>query len=132
MLDAHWLNITTISSYLADFGVDLEQIGLRVVELFTSSLSFVSGLLQELHLPAGVPWSGGLPTTAEFSEFQVDLLKTLTIFVVVNLLLILWFWRKYGEVISNKFIRPSTLKEIEELKLSVARLKLPKDYTPRI
>ncbi|XP_063698212.1 uncharacterized protein LOC134829146 [Culicoides brevitarsis] len=72
------------------------------------------------------------PEKPLFTEFQYTLLKTLFVLLLVNLLFILFFWRKYGPVITDKFIRPSTLKEIEELKLSVARLKLPKDYTPRI
>lgn len=97
----------------------------------------------------------------EFSEFQFGLLKLFSAILCVITALIVVFWLKYGEVISERFIRPSkflennrfgdeisatksvislfvyaavsgTLKEIEELKLSVARLKLPREHTPRI
>ncbi|XP_055530122.1 uncharacterized protein LOC129721495 [Wyeomyia smithii] len=68
----------------------------------------------------------------EFTDFQLLIGKTFLIILFVNLLLIAFYWRKYGSIITDRFIRPSTAKEIEELKLSVARLKLPKEHSPRI
>lgn len=68
----------------------------------------------------------------ELTEFQQQIGKTFLIILGVNLLLIGFYWRKYGRIITDRFIRPSTAKEIEELKLSVARLKLPKEHSPRI
>lgn len=92
----------------------------------------------------------------DFTEFQIEILKTFSVILAIVSLLIVYYWNKYGDVITERFIRPSmmthfiidllkskhmkfvlisvsgTLKEIEELKLSVARLKLPKEHTPRI
>lgn len=77
-------------------------------------------------------WIGSVESPLEFTEFQAHIGKTFLIILCVNLLLIGFYWRKYGSIITDRFIRPSTAKEIEELKLSVARLKLPKEHSPRI
>lgn len=77
-------------------------------------------------------WLKSIGSPLEFTEFQVHIGKTFLIILGVNLLLIGFYWRKYGTIITDRFIRPSTAKEIEELKLSVARLKLPKEHSPRI
>lgn len=68
----------------------------------------------------------------EFTELQITLLTVFLIIISVNIALIAYFWNKYGGVITDRFIRPSTLIEIEELKQSVAKLKLPNEHTPRI
>lgn len=73
-----------------------------------------------------------LGSPLEFTDFQVHIGKTFLIILFVNLVLIGFYWKKYGSIITDRFIRPSTAKEIEELKLSVARLKLPKEHSPRI
>lgn len=77
-------------------------------------------------------WLESFGSPLEFTEFQLHICKTFLIILGVNLLLIGFYWRKYGRIITDRFIRPSTAKEIEELKLSVARLKLPKEHSPRI
>lgn len=77
-------------------------------------------------------WISSVGSPLEFTEFQAHIGKTFLIILCVNLLLIGFYWRKYGSIITDRFIRPSTAKEIEELKLSVARLKLPKEHSPRI
>ncbi|XP_001841751.2 uncharacterized protein LOC6030872 [Culex quinquefasciatus] len=77
-------------------------------------------------------WFGSIGSPLEFTEFQAHIGKTFLVILCVNLLLIGFYWRKYGSIITDRFIRPSTAKEIEELKLSVARLKLPKEHSPRI
>lgn len=77
-------------------------------------------------------WLESIGSPLEFTEFQLHIGKTFLIILGVNLLLIGFYWRKYGSIITDRFIRPSTAKEIEELKLSVARLKLPKEHSPRI
>ncbi|SPP73494.1 uncharacterized protein LOC117592599 [Drosophila guanche] len=68
----------------------------------------------------------------EFTDLQATLLKVLLVLLAGTCVLIAWSWSVYGQVITEKFVRPSTLKEIEELKLSVAKLKLPKEHSPRI
>lgn len=77
-------------------------------------------------------WIGSVGSPLEFTDFQAHIGKTFLVILCVNLLLIGFYWRKYGSIITDRFIRPSTAKEIEELKLSVARLKLPKEHSPRI
>lgn len=171
------------------------------------------GLDATVEAYASANWTALLPTRLlppaalpEFSELQRSLLIVFLVIIAVNLLLIAYYWRKYGGVITDRFIRPSkcsgsgkiiartkhihrqtyvvtcfslnvsiccmlcvcasafcrrcdthtrtpekcnipitqpnslfrlpvcagTLKEIEELKLSVAKLKLPFEHTPRI
>uniref|UniRef100_A0A2M3ZE96 Putative secreted peptide n=1 Tax=Anopheles braziliensis TaxID=58242 RepID=A0A2M3ZE96_9DIPT len=76
-------------------------------------------------LDAGTRW-------LNFTEFQLLLLQIFSTVLLTLVVCIGLSWRKYGNRITNRFIRPSTAKEIEELKLSVARLNLPKEHTPRI
>ncbi|XP_061401267.1 uncharacterized protein LOC133337018 [Musca vetustissima] len=67
-----------------------------------------------------------------FTPLQRTLLYVLLALVLCTLIIIGYSWKIYGKVINEKFVRPSTLKEIEELKLSVDKLKLPKEHSPRI
>ncbi|KAJ8983223.1 hypothetical protein NQ317_005312 [Molorchus minor] len=67
-----------------------------------------------------------------FTDFQLKLLKTFSIILVINLLLIVTVWKIYGKSICERFMKISTIREIEELKASVSKLKLPKEHTPRI
>ncbi|XP_018570754.1 uncharacterized protein LOC108910587 [Anoplophora glabripennis] len=73
-----------------------------------------------------------LPEYFYFSDFQWTLLKTFSLILVINLILIVVVWRIYGKDICERFMKLSTLREIEELKASVSKLKLPKEHTPRI
>lgn len=75
---------------------------------------------------------GSINLFSHNNKFECVIVNTLLFLIILNTLFIYLSWWKYGAVISKKFIKQSTLKEIEELRLSVARLKLPKDYTPRI
>lgn len=118
--DVNALNLTTICE---NFGEFVKKFYDRIAE--SDSVNFVFSTSSSLN-------SSSLPVGRHFTDFQTDLLKILLILVTVNCLLIGFYWHQYGTIITDKFIRPSTTKEIEELKLSVARLKLPKDYTPRI
>ncbi|XP_073811374.1 uncharacterized protein [Musca autumnalis] len=67
-----------------------------------------------------------------FTPLQRTLLNVLLALLLCTVLIIVYSWKVYGRVINEKFVRPSTLKEIEELKLSVDKLKLPKEHSPRI
>ncbi|VEN50526.1 unnamed protein product [Callosobruchus maculatus] len=73
-----------------------------------------------------------LPEWLYFDEFQTSLLQIFLGILFLNLLFIVILWRIYGETICERFMKLSTLREIEELKASVAKLKLPKEHTPRI
>lgn len=66
------------------------------------------------------------------TEFQLNILWTFLFILFCNILLILFFWNRYGNTISRHFIKSSTLIEIENLRKSVERLKLPREHTPRI
>lgn len=77
--------------------------------------------------------SSFLPDFDILDEFQWKLFKILVFIVIINLFLIWVAWRVYGESITEKFLRPSSsLLLIEELKQSIAELKLPKEHSPRL
>lgn len=97
------------------------------LNLLTAGWCFLSDTLQ---LAKGALGHGG--RWLDFTEFQLVLLQLFCSVLIALVVLIALSWRKYGNRITNRFIRPSTAKEIEELKLSVARLNLPKEHTPRI
>lgn len=121
----NYLNLTTINNFLREVGIKLDTFRPLLhdsVELFGR---WKETIVNHFHEATTTP-------KPLFSDFQLILLQTLIFLLFINLILILYYWRKYGKVITDRFIRPSTLKEIEELKLSVARLKLPKDFSPRI
>lgn len=67
-----------------------------------------------------------------FTEFQINLLQTFSFILFCNIVLIIIFWGRYGQTISSHFIRSSTLIEIERLRKSVEKLKLPREHTARI
>lgn len=73
-----------------------------------------------------------LPVSLSFDEFQCKLVKGFSIILLINILLTCLAWKVYGKRVSDRFMKPSTSKAIEELKASVSRLKLPKEHTPRI
>ncbi|EAL40068.3 AGAP006390-PA [Anopheles gambiae str. PEST] len=97
------------------------------LNLLTAGWCFLCETLQlaRVALGSGARW-------LDFTDFQLFLLQIFASLLLSLLVLIALSWRKYGNRITNRFIRPSTAKEIEELKLSVARLNLPKEHTPRI
>jgi len=66
------------------------------------------------------------------TEFQKNILQSLLFILLCNIVLIIFFWSRYGSTISRHFIKSSTLIEIEDLRKSVEKLKLPKEHTPRI
>lgn len=48
-----------------------------------------------------------LRSPIKFTELQVPLFKVLIFILITNLFLIGWYWRNYGHVITDKFVRPS-------------------------
>jgi O-antigen ligase len=66
------------------------------------------------------------------TDFQLNILWTFFIILLCNIVLIIFFWSSYGSTISRHFIKSSTLIEIENLRKSVEKLKLPREHTPRI
>ncbi|XP_053964723.1 uncharacterized protein LOC128867493 isoform X1 [Anastrepha ludens] len=104
------------------------QILILKIEQFVGVAVQAATLLQRQFAEATRNWSSPI----EFSPLQLTLLKVLLVLLLGTAGLIAYSWRVYGNVITEKFVRASTLKEIEELKLSVAKLKLPKEHSPRI
>lgn len=42
-----------------------------------------------------------------FSDFQLNILKTFLVILAINLIFIKFYWNKYGDIITDRFIRPS-------------------------
>ena len=54
-----------------------------------------------------------------FSELQKFLLKLFFIVLLVNLVLIKIYWRKYGKIITERFIRPSKYLRVVKRKINI-------------
>lgn len=130
------------------------------IEIFASEFyAFLRELFDTIVKKSSFPSLLDLDTLFDLDHFatdlQITLLKVIFLLLLLSIVLSGICWRKYGEVITDKFIKPSefrhnqklvrnsvsfslfsfltgTQKEIEELKLSVAKLKLPKEHSPRI
>lgn len=114
------MNVDSLQASIQAFALQLEQ-------LMQVAFRTVIEIKREFS-QATSTWQSPI----EFSPLQWTLFKVLALLLVFTTILIGYFWKVYGKVITDKFVRPSTLKEIEELKLSVAKLKLPKEHSPRI
>ncbi|XP_055845063.1 uncharacterized protein LOC129911329 [Episyrphus balteatus] len=114
-------------SFYETFNKSLEGFALQTEKLINVSIKFALNLRTQFNQATDT-----FQSPIEFTELQITLLKVLLLILLTNLVLIGFAWRKFGQVITEKFVEPSTLKEIEELKLSVAKLKLPKEHSPRI
>lgn len=62
--------------------------------------------LYDAYASSGVA-SFAIPVQLEFSELQTSLLTVFLLIIAVNVLLIAFYWSKYGGVITDRFIRPS-------------------------
>ncbi|KAK5648878.1 hypothetical protein RI129_003770 [Pyrocoelia pectoralis] len=119
--------------FLSDFfaNSDYSEIFLTYWNNFTSYISGSSNLLYENQSVLTFFESFHLHSLY-FDQFQLKLLKTFFIALIVNILLIGIAWKIYGRAICERFMQPATSKAIDELKASVSKLKLPKEHTPRI
>ncbi|KAI5707653.1 hypothetical protein M8J77_006863 [Diaphorina citri] len=68
----------------------------------------------------------------KYDEFHVTLFRVFAVILIVNLVLIYVSWNYYGERICERFMKPTSHEVLEDLRKSVAQLKLPKDYSPRL
>ncbi|XP_032590604.1 uncharacterized protein LOC116805029 [Drosophila grimshawi] len=119
----------SIESYLHSLNTTLQTFAEQVQYFTGVALQSVVHFRTEFDTLTGdLQWQ----SPVEFTALQATLLKVLLVLLLGTGVLIAWSWSVYGQVITEKFVRPSTLKEIEELKLSVAKLKLPKEHSPRI
>lgn len=123
-----------MSSFFSDYFLNSSIID--VLQLYWTSinvyLSETVTALRETKSETIVSAFEQLPSSLYFDDFQWALLKIFSTFLAINLLLIVLVWKIYGTRICDRFMKLSTLKEIEELKASVSKLKLPKEHTPRI
>ncbi|XP_068145417.1 uncharacterized protein [Drosophila tropicalis] len=115
----------SIDSYIQTLNSTLQTIAQQVEKFAGVALEAAVKLGSE-------PFIVDFSSPIEFTPLQSTLLKVLLVLVLGTCVLIGYSWATYGQVITEKFVKPSTLKEIEELKLSVAKLKLPKEHSPRI
>lgn len=115
-----------VASYRQSINETLQAFVLQIEQFLEIFWKTIKQIQQELSQ------STNTYSPIEFTDLQRTLFKVLLILLIFTAALIAYSWRVYGKVITEKFVRPSTLKEIEELKLSVAKLKLPKEHTPRI
>lgn len=95
------------------------------------------------------------PESIYFDDFQWKLIRIFAALLFLNLFLIFLVWKVFGKSICERFMKlckydcceiwhnmynvistcvflTATQREIEELKASVSKLKLPKEHTPRI
>ncbi|KAJ8937322.1 hypothetical protein NQ314_011961 [Rhamnusium bicolor] len=109
---------------------------LDVIQLYWNSailyLTDILIILRDSQSKTFLKFVEKLPESFYFNDFQWKLLKTFSLLLVINLFLIIIVWRIHGKSICERFMKLSTLREIEELKASVSKLKLPKEHTPRI
>lgn len=68
-----------------------------ILETVTDSMKNAAFLVNE-----------NLVTPITFTELQATLLTVFLAIILINLLLIGFYWNKYGGVITDRFIRPST------------------------
>ena len=65
----------------------------------------------------------------DFTDFQLTLLREFTLILVGNSILVFIAWKIYGPRISAKFgVCRSSRRVIDELRLSMSELQLPKEH----
>lgn len=72
----------------------------------TISLKIARGIVD--FLSAANRACGGGDSLIEFSDTQTTLLSIFLAIFFTNLVLIAFYWNKYGGVITDRFVRPST------------------------
>lgn len=105
---------------------------------------FSDKVKEETPDPKTAPWSPTNAFTRLFldgyellgfsnaDEFQLKILRTLLVILVVNVTLILYAWNKHGQRISERFVKAASNKSLEEFKKEATLLRLPQEHSPRI
>lgn len=96
-LDIFLFNWTTITTYFHPVVVDILPRNLSA--LFEDCVNGSRNIVQFL--------SDNLSSPIEFTDLQIILLTVFLGFTALNLALIVFYWNKYGNVITDRFIRPS-------------------------
>lgn len=94
-----FLNLTGISDYLnKTFNIDCTEITFAV----QYSLQIVKDLVSQLIVALSF-----LPNPFVFTEFQLLIFYTFLFILILNICLIFYLWYKYGDEITDRFVRPS-------------------------
>lgn len=95
--DIFLFNWTSITSYFHPVVVDI--VPKNISFLFEECISASRSVLQF--------FGDNLSCPIEFTNLQIILLTIFLGIILVNFILIAFFWNKYGDVIYDRFIRPS-------------------------
>lgn len=90
-------NFTTISTYFTP--VDLDIVPQNFVHIFNEFVYTIGNISETVTANAFCP--------IHFTELQIILLSIFLVIFSINLVLIGFYWQKYGGVITDRFIRPS-------------------------
>lgn len=92
-------NLTAINAYLLK-PIDVIT-SANYLELYNKLYHYSKDILEIV--------SENLSSPITFTELQIFLLEIFLIIIAINLVLIGYYWNKYGGVITDRFIRPSKL-----------------------
>lgn len=95
-------NFTTISTYFAPIDLDIvpQHFIVHILSEFVHKIGNFSETVR-----------ANAPCPIHFTELQTILLTIFLVIFSINLALIGFYWQKYGGVITDRFIRPSTYIE---------------------
>lgn len=91
-------NFTTISTFFTP--VELDIVPHNLIQIFHGFVNAIGNLTVNTFCPI------------HFTELQTILLTIFLVILSINLALIGFYWQKYGGVITDRFIRPSTFESI--------------------
>lgn len=91
-------NFTTISTFFTP--VEFDIVPSNLAQIFNGFINAIGNLSEKVTVNAFCP--------TPFTEVQTILLTIFLVILSINLALIGFYWQKYGGVITDRFIRPST------------------------
>lgn len=74
------------------------------------------------------PESRDFVTNLELTDFQWKLVWEFSLILLGNAVLVILAWRIYGPRIIQRFFSPGGRKVLQDLRLSMSELKLPKEH----
>lgn len=95
-------NFTTISTFFKP--AELDIVPSNLAQIFNGFVNAIGNLSEKVKVNAFCP--------IHFTELQTILLTIFLVILSINLTLIGFYWQKYGGVITDRFIRPSTFYSI--------------------
>lgn len=91
-------NLTNIINYELIYDLTLYT-GNYTSAVFEDSINYIHNIFVFI--------SNNLCSPILFTDLQITLLTVFLSLIVINILLIAYYWSKYGAVITDRFIRPS-------------------------